>query len=409
MNILILNHYAGSPDMGMEYRPYYLAQEWIKMGHQVSIISGEYSHLRKKNPNVAKDFQKEIIGGICYYWLKTGRYEGNGIKRACTMLRFCKKTYYKASYIVGEIRPDVVIASSTYPIETFSAQKIAKISKAKLIHEVHDMWPATLIELGGMSKWNPFVLLMQLGEYSAFKHSDHVVSLLQNAEPYMREHGLGENKFEWIPNGIVVEEWKNVRPLSIEHIKRLEEIVKNNKFVVGYFGGHAKSNALDVLIEVAYIMKENENIHFVLVGDGVEKNNLKLQVEQYHLKNITFLNPVDKLTIPALVEFFDCIYMGGAYIDLYRFGMSLNKFYDALMAGKPIVFALEPASNIVEEYHCGISVKPGNPEAIANAILSLYRCDIGRLKAMGENGRTAAIQKYEYGKLARRFMDVINQ
>ena len=55
MNILYLEHYAGSPEMGMEFRPYYLSREWVRMGHKVTIIAGDYSHLRKKNTSVIND------------------------------------------------------------------------------------------------------------------------------------------------------------------------------------------------------------------------------------------------------------------------------------------------------------------------------------------------------------------
>ena len=91
MNILYINHYAGSPEMGMEFRPYYLSREWIKMGHKVYMIAGDFSHLRKENPVVTKDLQKQTINGIDYYWLRTGPYQGNGVKRALTMIRFCSK------------------------------------------------------------------------------------------------------------------------------------------------------------------------------------------------------------------------------------------------------------------------------------------------------------------------------
>lgn len=59
MNILLLNHYAGSPEMGMEFRPYYFAREWMKMGHSVRIVAGDFSHLRIKNPKITKDFQEK--------------------------------------------------------------------------------------------------------------------------------------------------------------------------------------------------------------------------------------------------------------------------------------------------------------------------------------------------------------
>ena len=91
MNIIYINHYAGSPEMGREFRTYYLSREWVKMGHNVTIIAGDYSHLRIKNPKVEHDFQREEIDGIEYLWVKTGLYEGNGMSRALTMFRFvCK-------------------------------------------------------------------------------------------------------------------------------------------------------------------------------------------------------------------------------------------------------------------------------------------------------------------------------
>ena len=91
MNILLINHYAGSPEMGMEFRPWYFAREWIKAGHKVDIIAADFSHLRRKNPEVARDWQKEVIDGITYHWVKTGKYEGNGVSRALTMERFVRK------------------------------------------------------------------------------------------------------------------------------------------------------------------------------------------------------------------------------------------------------------------------------------------------------------------------------
>ena len=124
MNILLINHYAGSPDMGMEFRPYYMAREWVKLGHKVVIIAGDYSHLRRKNPSASHDFTGEKIDGIYYYWVKTGRYEGNGVKRALSMARFTGKLWLKAKWIARKFRPDAIITSSTYPIDTYAGQRI---------------------------------------------------------------------------------------------------------------------------------------------------------------------------------------------------------------------------------------------------------------------------------------------
>ena len=56
MNILYIDHYAGSVSMGMEFRPYYLAREWQKKGHNVRIVTASFAHLRKNNPAVTKFF-----------------------------------------------------------------------------------------------------------------------------------------------------------------------------------------------------------------------------------------------------------------------------------------------------------------------------------------------------------------
>lgn len=169
MNILYINHYAGSIYHGMEFRPYYLAREWVRSGHRVRIIGADFSHLRTVNPVVTNDFEIENIDGIEYQWVKAGDYEGNGIARALTMVRFVGKLWLRAKKISEDFQPDNVISSSTYPLDTFAAQKIAGIAGAKYIHEGHDLWPLTLVELGGMSKYHSFCQLLGLAERSAYR------------------------------------------------------------------------------------------------------------------------------------------------------------------------------------------------------------------------------------------------
>lgn len=404
MNILLINHYAGSPEMGMEFRPYYFAREWVKMGHRVDIIAADYSHLRRINPTVNKDFQEELIDGIHYHWIKTRTYEGNGAKRAITMAQFVGKLWLNSKKIISEFQPDVVICSSTYPLDTFVGQKIRRKSKkkVKLIHEVHDMWPATLVEVGGMSKYNPFVVAMQIGENSAYKNSDYVVSLLPNAEAYMKEHGLREGRFIEIPNGIVIEDWDNPARLPEGHEVVLKKLKLERKYIVGYFGGHALSNALEVLIECAEKVK-NEEICFVLVGDGVEKDRLKSIVNTKKLNNVVFLNPINKRAIPSLCEYFDIIYMGGKASPLYRFGLCMNKMFDSFMAGKPIICAITATDTPISKNNCGIMVNSMDVEGILNAIDRIRKMNQEGLESLSLRARKLAEEKYSYEILANSF------
>ena len=153
MNILLINHYAGSPYHGMEFRTYYMAREWVRQGHKVTIVASSRSHIRAKAPMMGgKERMDEDIDGIHYTWFETPPYEGNGAKRVFNMASFVRRLFKEAGALVRETRPDVVIASSTYPMDIWPARRIARMAGAKLVFEVHDLWPLSPMELGGMSK-----------------------------------------------------------------------------------------------------------------------------------------------------------------------------------------------------------------------------------------------------------------
>lgn len=167
MNILLINHYAGSDYHGMEFRPYYMAREWVNMGHNVTIIAADFSHLRKKNPNIKEDFEEEIIDGITYVWVKTPEYHGNGVGRIKNISTFMYKLRISYKKVADKYKPNAVIASSTYPLDIYPAHRIAKRSNAKLFFEIHDLWPLTPMEIGGYSKNNPAIVLLQRAKSSA--------------------------------------------------------------------------------------------------------------------------------------------------------------------------------------------------------------------------------------------------
>lgn len=407
MNILLINHYAGSPDMGMEFRPYYMAREWIKEGHRVFIIAGDYSHLRKNNPVVNRDFEKENINGIHYIWIKTGTYDGNGVKRAVSMARFVSKLWIKAERIAKGLKPDVVIASSTYPLDTYIARRIRYFSKASYIHEIHDMWPVTLMELSHMPKFHPFIVMMQIAENSFCKYADQIVSLPSATKDYLMEHGMAEEKFVSITNGICLDEWENKADLPKEHESLLRKLKGENKFIIGFFGSHTKSYALTYLIDALREIQNNQ-VCAVLVGDGIEKKNL-MQYASDIKDRVYFLPLIEKRAIPALVAEFDAIYVGALNNRMFRFGISMNKLFDAMMSEKPVLYAVNAPNNYIEEYHCGISVEPENVSALKTGIQDMLSLSDGERTHMGRNGKKAVLENFQYGVLAKRFLNEMGQ
>lgn len=401
MNILVINHYAGNPQLGMEFRPYYLAKEWVKTGNNVMIIGGSFSHLRKQQPKV----EKENIDGIEYRWIPVAEYKGNGLGRIKSMFDFVRKLWFGYKKILGNFRPDVVIASSTYPLDIYPAHKIVKHFGAKLVYEVHDLWPLSPMEIGGYSKYHPFIMVMQAAEDYCYKYADKVVSLLPKALDHMKERGMDSNKFVYVPNGFIPDEWIN-RSLPTDHDDILNDLKKQGKFIVGYTGGHADSNYIDDLLHaMKYI--DDENIIAVLVGDGAEKERLKKYACEKNISNVLFLPPVPKNQIPSLLSKFNAVVIMGRKKPLYRFGTSPNKIFDYMMAGKPIVMSIIEPEPIPLKANCAIFYEDDNSQSLADKIKAISRLSDTERNAMGQRGHEYVIKHHPYPTLAAKFLNNI--
>lgn len=409
MNILLINHYAGSPEMGMEFRPYYFAREWIKKGHRVDIMAASYSHIRRVNPDVTKDFQTDIIDGIRYHWIKTLSYKKNGIKRMLTMAQFVGKLLIYADKIVKELKPNVVICSSTYPLDTYAGQRIKKLSaqKVKLIHEVHDMWPISPIEIGGMSPRHPFIKIMQMGEDSFCHSADAVVSLLPAAKEYFIEHGMAPEKFHHIPNGVVPEEWEQYQNIP----KKLADYLTNNsklgKFNLCFLGTIQKTYNLEILIS-AVKKTARKDLAVTFIGPGMDKDELKILTSGCE-DTFRFFDPIPKKSVPDLFNYIDAVFIGVKSSKICRFGICMNKLFDSMMGGKPILYMAEAPNNYIERYRCGVTVCGQDETALIQALDKLLKKDKLERYRMGTNGRNAVTAEFNYPKLAEKFLTVMGQ
>ncbi|MGW8308452.1 MAG: glycosyltransferase family 4 protein [Achromobacter pulmonis] len=401
MNILLINHYAGSPQHGMEFRPYYLAREWVRQGHHVTIVASSVSHLRQHNPEPSSAVAREDIDGIDYVWLRTRPYAGNGAKRLLNMLQFTAKLRGMARELAAT-RPDVVIASSTYPYDIWPAAKIARAADAQLVFEVHDLWPLTPRLLGGFSPRHPMIFSMQLAEDYACRHADRVISLLPGTAPHLQSRGMAPDKFTYIPNGFDPAESPRPLPAAVE--ARITAFAQPFKALCIYAGGHAVSNALDPLIDAA-ARPEAADIGFLLIGKGVEKPQLQQRAQAMGLKNVLFLDPIEKRAVPTALALADIAYIGWHDSPLYQFGTSPNKLFDYMLAGLPVVHATNSPYDLVRDAGCGTSVAADDVPAIASAIAGLARLPAAERQALGLRGKGFVQQHHSYPTLARQFLE----
>ena len=404
MNILYLNHYAGSPALGMEYRPYYLAREWVRGGHRVQVVAADFSHVRARQPQAGD----ALIDGIAYRWLPTPRYLGNGAGRVWNIWRFLSQVWAQTGRLVREFKPDAVIASSTYPMDIWVARRIARRAGAVLVYEVHDLWPLSPIELSGMSPGHPFIRLCQAAEDAAYRDADLVVSMLPMVQVHMASHGLDLAKLSIVPNGITLDEWPapgqgGLLALREDVAQAIAAQRAAGRTVVGYAGSMGLPNALDVLLDAARLTS-GEPIAIVMVGDGHERDRLARRIQSEGLARVTLLPPIPKAQVPALLAAIDIAYIGWQRVPIYRFGIAPNKLMDYMMAGCAVLHSVEAGNDPVAESGCGLTVAPEAAGAVADGLRRLAALPAAERRAMGERGRAYVLAHHTYPVLAARFL-----
>jgi glycosyltransferase involved in cell wall biosynthesis len=407
MNILLINHYAGSTLHGMEYRPFYLAREWFRLGHRVTIVAASHSHVRGRQPEMSGLARQQMIDGVDFRWLRTPRYAGNGVGRVINIAAFLAAVWWRSRRWVEELKPSLVIASSTYPLDIWVARRVARMAGAKLVYEVHDLWPLSPIELGGMSPRHPFIRLCQKAENDAYRDADVVISMLPKVSSHMQRQGLDPAKLHIVPNGVVLDEWERDVPLTHAPLLAcLQAAREQGRTIVGYAGSHGKPNALDVLLDAARDMR-GEPVSFVLVGGGLEKERLAARVAAEGLEHVHLFPPIGKAQVPSLLRTFDIAYIGWQRQPLYRFGIAPNKLLDYMMAARPVLHAVEAGNDPVAEAGCGLTVEPESPAAVAEGLRRLIACDPQERQTMGARGRRFVMARHTYPLLAQNFLEAV--
>lgn len=404
-NVWILNHYAISPDMSGGTRHYDLGKELVRRGHKVTIFASGFSHNTKKYMKVhpKERYKIENYNGVRFVWLNTTLYYGNDWRRILNMISYGVRVL---SVCRGIEKPDVIIGSSVHPFAVLAAWWLARRYKTRFIFEVRDLWPQTAVEIGLIKSTGIPARILYAWEKFMYKKAEKIIVLLPNAKEYIEKCGIDPQKIVWIPNGVDLEEFdKSVHfDSSLKTAKVFEKY--KDKFKVVYAGAHGSANGLEVVINAAYLLFEkSENIHFFLIGDGPEKKKLIKKAQERAVDNITFLDSVPKSQVPAILQRSDLLMFCLRNLDIYKYGISLNKMYDYFASGKPVIMSGDAINNIIQEAKAGINVEPENPEALAKGILKIKNMTLEERQKLGANGRTY-VEKYHN---ARALADILEK
>lgn len=404
-NIWILNHYAGPPEITGGVRHYKFGENLIKKRYKVKIFVASSRHNSKGN--MIEDNKKYILkefNDVPFIFIKARDYLGNGKNRILNILDYFIRLLSISKKFNNE-KPDIIIASSVHPLTWIAGYILAKRYNAKFIAETRDLWPETLVAMGRLKKNSIIAKLLYKLEKFIYNKADKLIFTFPGGKDYVESIGLDSSKVRYINNGVDLEEFNKNK---LQHEYTDKKLCSNEKFNVIYTGSMGMANSLDYLIKAAKIIQDTgiNNIQFILFGDGYQKQNMEKYAKDNNINNVLFMGKVEKKYIPNILSKSDLNIFTGKNIDLYKYGLSLNKMFDYFASGKPTLSNIECGYDMLEQYKCGITVKGDSAEALAQGILEFYNMAKEEYEIYCKNALKAA-QDFDFKILTEKLEKVI--
>ena len=400
MRILILTQYF-PPETGAA--PSRL-QDWTdhlaKAGHSVTVITGF--------PSYPKGRVFEEFRGKCFLEQRSRNIR---ILRCWTIVTMRRTFLWRlanyfsfvfTSFLTGLVKAgkqDVVLVEMPPLFLGISAVLLKRLRGARLAVNISDLWPKSAVALGFLKNQTLIRWATSLEEY-VYREADFISGQTTGIVKDIAAR-FPKKSIAYIPTG--VSEAVLLQPqLSIEDRDSIRhELQLGDKFVVVYAGLHGIAQALGTVLRAAEKLKRYDDIMFVFIGDGPEKQLLQKQMRELSLTNVRFYPPMPWARIPQVLSALDVGIVHLRKHDLFL-GALPAKLFEAMGVGIPVVLAIRgEAQALVEAAQCGLCAEPENPSEIASAILELYQ-DPGLRATLGSKGRAYVEQHYNRRRIAER-------
>jgi len=400
--IWYISKYATPRQYGLATRTFFLAREFARIGCRTIMISSDSNHLGRF-PKFGKTYNRELIEGVEVWWLQTLKYRRTAsVLRVLSWFDFELKLLFMPKAELG--RPDVVIISSLSLLTILNGWLLKLRYRCRLVFEIRDIWPLTMVEEGGYSPSHPFVRFLAWVERFGYRKADIIVGTMPNLVEHVRSVTRQDRPCACIPFGYDPEHLVRCQPLSQEYTDRY---IPKGKIVVGYAGSMGLTNALDTLIECSKTMVADTDVHFFLVGDGDLRQHYQERVAGQG--NITFAPKVNKEQVSAVLDKCDMLYFAVHNSTVWRFGQSLNKVIDYMMSGKPIVASYGGYESMINEAQCGTFLPAADVSALVSAIRKYAAMPAVERAAVGARGKAWILKNRSYDVLAREYLALCGQ
>ncbi len=316
-----------------------------------------------------------------------------------TLLHFCYGVFSKDAK-----KCNVMFITSTPPIQGAMGAMIKKFRKIPMIYNLQDIFPDSLAGTGLAKKDSILWKIGRVIENFTYRNADKIIVISENFKRNIIAKGVPEEKIEVIYNWVDEEAVKDVPRAENKLFDRYN--LDRNKFYITYCGNIGLTQNLDMLLEVAKALEANEDIHFVLVGDGAYKEKVENTIHEKNIHNITLL------PFQSYEDISHVFSLGDVSLVISKPGVGENsvpsKTWSILSASRPVLanFDENELKEIVEKYRCGIFTKAGDKVAFTDAILKLYN-DRELCEEYGRNGRQFILNNLTRAVGTQKYVDVI--
>lgn len=402
--IWIINQYTSTNRLKGRsgQRLFYLGKEFIKKDFDVTLITTAFNHLRIENHQTKRKYDLVNEEELNILLVRCLEYQKSiGIKRILNWFIFLYRLFFIPKKMIS--KPDIIVVSSLSLLPILFAVYIQSRYKVKFILEIRDIWPLSLVELKGFSKYNPLVLFLSWIEMLGYKKANHIVSVLSRTDIHIANRlGHKNFKFTWISNGVNIDKEALVEPLT----KELKAKIPKDKFVIGHAGAMGLPNALDVIVECMSRFR-GSNVYLCLVGKGDERESL-IKLADLN-PNIIFLDQIPKSQIQSFLCKCDALYIGGRNVEIYKYGVSPNKLFEYMYASKLVISPVYTETNPIVLSKNGIPVIPEDVDDLERVIHQVLKMNITERERMGERGKKYLLNHFTYQKLSEKYIKIFNE
>jgi len=292
-----------------------------------------------------------------------------------------------------------------HPFAAFVGYLLARKKGCTFYFEERDLWPQTLIDLGKVTKRHPAIFIMSMLELFLYKKSKRIIVLFDKAKNYVTSRGISENKVVYLPNGVDPARYESSISELPEEVEATLSLLKD-RFIAIYLGSHGMANNLDAMLDAAKKLGEKSNVHFLFVGDGPEKLRLLDRKQAESIDNATFLSPIPKEFVPALLSRVHAGVLPLKDSPVFKWGISPNKLYDYMAASLPVALLCNLEDTPVDQSGGGIVIKSDFADGLAEALNNLSESP-ENAALMGKKAKDYVLNHHSWANLSKKLLNVI--